>query len=438
MSGVPVTTTSAVGRIVSILRVRNFTLLWMSSIFSGLAEHMSTLILAWLVLQFTDSPWYLGVLAATRWVGMPLGIVFGTMADRLPRRKLLLAIQILLVGVIVGVLFVLSLPNLIIWPIFALTLAKSIVSATHFPVRLPLIADTVSPEQLPNALPLSSIGQNATSMVGPFLGGLLLSLLGARNSYGIILVLGILSVFAIALMRSQPQRMVARGESGLQSVVMGFSHVRRSDILLGTMLLIFLFQFTALALPLTLMPVFARDVLGTDSTGLGLLMLWIGFGEMLGSGAMASHSRMRHMGGGFILFANVAWHGAVILFSVAVLVTPSFWVAAGLLVLAGLGGNIMQVVPNLVLLRETSPEFRGRVIGLRGAATTPLILSSLYAGALASVIGAPMTMIIICLVGIAFTGLLAVAIPGMWKRSPAVATETPPLADDIATPGEND
>ncbi|MBI4299138.1 MAG: MFS transporter [Chloroflexi bacterium] len=418
MTASQMTGSSSLGRLVSILKVRNFSLLWCSSIFSGLSENMSAIILAWLVLKLTDSPFYVGLWAATRFVGMPLGIVIGSLADRLPRRNLLLAVKALMVAVAAGMLVLLSMDKIIIWPIFALTFIKGIFTATLMPVQLPLIADVVSPKQLPNALPLSTMGQNATSLFGPFLGGLLFALLGPRNSYAVVLALICIGILAILLMRPVEQRSAPRGESPLRAILMGIAHVRRNDVLLGILLLIVGFNLTTLILSFTLMPVFAKDVLGTDAKGLGFLMLMMGVGAIIGSTVMAFLSRMQYLSTGFLLWTNVFWNALIILLSVTSLLTYSFGLAALILVFIGLCQNTMMVGPHLVLLRESDPEFRGRVIGLRSAAITPLALSSLYGGALAELLGTPMALIIICLAGILLTGVLAFGLPGMWRRIP--------------------
>ena len=437
MSVPPLTTTSAAGRLISILRVRNFSLLWGATIFNGLAEHMEALILAWLVLQTTDSPFYLGLWSASRFVGRPMGIVFGSMADRLPRRNLLQAIQLATVGLAVAMLFILSMPSLVIWPILAITFVKGIFSATNYSVRLPLMADIVSPEQLPNAVPLSTIGLHATAMVGPALAGLFLESLGPRNSYVVVLALALLSVLGIFFMRPQPQPQAARGESPLRSVVTGFSYVRRNDLLLGIILLILLFNLTGFTLPFALMPVFARDVLGSDARGLGLLMMIMGVGAMLGSVVMASLSRMRNMSGSFLLWTNVIWHGIIILVALASLVAPSLWVAAGLLLFVGVCQNAMIVGPDLILLREASVEIRGRVMGLRSAAIFPVTIGSLIVGAVASAFGAPAAMITIGVTGVVLTGPIAIGMPGLRKRPPAKPIERPLGTEDTSKPGRN-
>ena len=415
MSVPPFTTTSAGGRVISILRERNFSLLWAATIFGGLAERMDTLILAWLVLQTTDSPFYLGLLAAFLFVSRPMALVFGSMADRLPRRNLMLAIQLGIAGLAVGMLLILSMPRLVVWPILAITFVKGIFGAATYGVRLTLLADTVSPEQLPNAVPLNTMGLHSTGMVGPVLGGLLLELLGPRNSYGVVLALALLSVLGIFLMRMQTQPSVPRGESPLRTVMTGFSHVRRNDLLLGTVLLIMVGNLAAWTLPHALLPVFARDVIGTDAIGLGLLMLMMGVGATLASVVMASASRMRNMGGSFLVWMNVIWHGMIALAALASLVTPSFAVAAGLLLLVGVCQNVMTVGPDFVLLREASAEFRGRVMGIRTAVMILVTFGSLIVGVVASAFGAPAAMIAIGLTGVVLTGPIAIVIPGLRK-----------------------
>jgi predicted MFS family arabinose efflux permease len=165
-------------------------------------------------------------------------------------------------------------------------------------------------------------------------------------------------------------------------------------------------NFTGWPFHTSLMPIFARDVLGTGSAGLGMLISAFGIGALVGSVSLASVRDLRCTGR-FLLVAMVAWHGTMAAFSAS----TSIYLSLGILVMTGIAFSSTQVLMLTVLLRAAPPEFRGRVMGLRVLAIYAYTFGSMSAGAIAGAWGAPWAANMSAALGIALVGILALFTP---------------------------
>ena len=155
-----------------------------------------------------------------------------------------------------------------------------------------------------------------------------------------------------------------------------------------------------------LAPIFARDVLGTDSAGLGLLLSAFGVGALAGSVGLAMAPSLRNVGR-LLIVAVVMWHLTIIIFSLS----HWFYLSMAILVLVGMSFASTQVLILTLLLRTTQAEFRGRVMGLRSFAILAFSFGSMGAGAMAGLWGAPGAAQVVGLTGIALVMVLAVVAP---------------------------
>ena len=154
------------------------------------------------------------------------------------------------------------------------------------------------------------------------------------------------------------------------------------------------------------MPIFARDELGVDARGLGMLMSAFGIGGLVGSFVLASRQDLKHAGR-LLLFAVVAWHASMVVFAAS----SSFPLSLAILVFSGMAFSATLVLILTVLLRTASPEFRGRIMGLRVVAIYAHSFGSLNSGAMAGAWGAPVAANVNAVVGIALVAILAALTP---------------------------
>jgi predicted MFS family arabinose efflux permease len=186
----------------------------------------------------------------------------------------------------------------------------------------------------------------------------------------------------------------------------GLKYVKGQQVLWATLLLAVIINLTGWPFHTSLMPIFAREVLNTDSAGLGILVASFGVGALIGSVSLASVRNLRHAGK-LLIVAVVAWHASMVAFAAS----TSIYSSLAILLITGMAFSSTQVLMLTILLRTALPEFRGRIMGLRVLAIYAYAFGSMNSGALAGIWGAPWAANTNAVVGIVLVGLLALLAP---------------------------
>src|SRR5918911_4826607 len=161
------------------LRHRDFRLFWTGQAVSTSGTWMQQTGQAWLVLQLTNSPLALG--AVTMFQSLPvmiLGLFGGVIADRFPKRKLLLFTQTVMLTQALLLAFLTWTGQIALWHIYAAALILGIMNAMDNPSRQTMVSEVVPDVDLPNAVALNSMAFNMARLVGPALGGITNALVG--------------------------------------------------------------------------------------------------------------------------------------------------------------------------------------------------------------------------------------------------------------------
>src|SRR5205814_10345306 len=161
------------------LRHRNFRLFWFGQLISLIGTWMQSIGQAWLVLELTHSAWLLGVVGALQFLPIMLFSLFGgVLADRLPKRRVLLFTQSFAM-LQAAVLWILVASGQIqIWEVLVLASLLGLTNSVDMPTRQAFVVEMVGREDLPNAIALNSSVFNMARVVGPGLGGLIIAFLG--------------------------------------------------------------------------------------------------------------------------------------------------------------------------------------------------------------------------------------------------------------------
>ncbi len=394
------------------LRHRNFRLFWVGQWVSVTGTWMQTMAQSWLVYRLTDSPLVLGLLTAARFgpslVAAPLA---GVMADRFPRRNLVLSAQALAMAQ-AGVLAALTLSGVVqVWQVLTLALVQGMVEAVDMPARQALQLDLVGVEDLQSAVSLNSVAFNAARMVGPALAGVLVvvaseGLCFALNAVSYLAVLvALVSIPVTPTQREVAAGMGARLVEGLR-FVWGEVQLRRILLAAGVTSLFGLSY-------VTLLPVLARDVLGAGAGGYGLLLGGAGLGAM--AGALATASRRSGVG----TVRAISW-GQLVVGGGLVALAASRRVEVALLLMVVIGAAVaVQLSISNAAMQVSAPEgLRGRVISLYiwiFAGLAPV--GGLLAGAAAEVTSATATAAA-CGLACVFSALLLV----FWAAAATIET----------------
>ena len=360
--------------------------------------------LYWLAYRMTDSPVSLGLIGFAQFVPVFFtGPLAGGLADRLDKRRLLLACQVL--GALTGLLLA--------WMFFAgtltfawllvLTVAVGVVQSFDTPLRQALLVDLVRERsELGNAIALNAAVFNASRLIGPALAGLIISLWGE----GVCFLLNGLSfvpmVFALTALDLEP----FTGRRGMGGM---FVHVRegmRAALGKGGLrpVIVIAGLFSLLGLPyVLLMPVLARDVLGTGSGGYGTLLSFSGCGALAGALYMAGRRSLEGLDRLVRVFAG--------LFSVCIAglaASSNFFISAGLLFVVGVSQMMQLASCNTLVQAGVEDEKRGRVLSIYYMFLFGMVpFGHLAAGQLTDLIGVRGTLVVFALLYGVVSGVVA-------------------------------
>ena len=389
-----------------IFRHRSFAFVWGSTALVGIGTQMESAVLGWFVLSLTDSPFLVGSIAAARMALNFLALFAGAIADRLPRNLLLVSVEFVM-GLMGILMLALILTDLLeVWHIFAITLFMGVVRLFQMPVAQSLVGDTLPRERVNNGAAFNTVAMNIAMLCGPVIGGLLYKGFGPQGAYLVIASLYLASgmvALGVRIDRSESSR---PSESVLRTVTDGLRYAAGSQVIWAVLTAAVIINLAGWTVHTGLAPIFARDVLGTDSAGLGLLLFAFGVGALSGSLGLAMVPNLRHVGR-LLIVAVLMWHAMILVFSLS----RSFYLSMGLFALVGVAFASTQVLILMLLLRTTQQEFRGRIMGLRSFAILAYSFGSIAAGAIAGLWGAPAAAQVVGVTGITLILALATLTP---------------------------
>jgi MFS family permease len=371
----------------SALRHSNYRRFWWGGFISLTGAWMRITALAWLIYDMTGSPLMLGTVTFANTIPTMLLAVFGgALADRSEKRYVLVVTQACFMAT-AAVLAVLTLTGHIqVWHILVFSVLSGIAGAIDMPARQSLVPHLVTREDLPNAIALNAAAFNGSRVIGPAIAGLIIIQYGPRGgpgwSFAINAVTYLALIGALVTLRVNSRPVDAQRKPVLEEVREGLTYAWHSPtlrVLLGLLAVAggFGLSYTVL------MPVFARDVLGVEAQGFGMLMTASGIGSTIGALGVASAQPSRPPA---IILGLMA---AFTVLLAAFAVNTDYLIA--LLLMVGVSGTITAFMSagNTTIQTIVPDALRGRVMSLYILAlfgTGPF--GGLLAGWLASLLGA--------------------------------------------------
>ncbi|MBI2942425.1 MAG: MFS transporter [Chloroflexi bacterium] len=367
------------------LQSHDFRLLWSASFFSFAGWWMTQLALGWLVLELTNSPFQLGLVSFFSMIPtLGFSIPGGVLADRLDRRRLILltqgatfALMALLAALVVG-------NAILVEHIYAISFLTGALMSLNMPARQAIVVEIVRRDILLSAIALNSAIFSVTRIVGPVLAGLLLVRLGNGGAMVVGALFYLSTVLVIAAMQYRRGPAPAHPQSAWRNLIGGIRYSLGHQTILALIALIAV--PTLFGMPfMALLPAFARDELGLDAGGLGLLNSAIGLGALVATTSLAvTGSRLRHKGT-VLLVSTFAFGLALVALSLV------RWFPLAMLVLVVIGVvSFGQMTLTNSLLQMTVPnELRGRVMSLYMLIWGLMPVGTLPIGAVAEMWGTP-------------------------------------------------
>jgi MFS family permease len=393
-------------------RHRDYRIFWFSQLLSLTGTWLQSLAQSWLVLTLTNSPMALGAIGILQFgPTLLLGLPGGVIADRYPKRKVLIATQSAICAITLALAALVVSGTVRLWQIYAAALLFGMVNAIDMPTRQAFVSDMVGQEDLGNAVALNSALFNTTRIVGPALAGILLSTVGA----GVCFLLNGLSylppIAALALMRANGDPAPASAlQSPAERLRGGLAYVRQTPAVLMPIVLVGLVATFGLNFNVWA-PLLAKDVLDIGASGFGLLMSSLGVGSLTGAlilafrGRAPSFPRILLMAGTFGL--------AELALAIAARELAPLVGIMGLMALIGFFMSTTMAQANTLVQTISPHALRGRVMSIYMtvfAGATPV--GAAVAGFAAEWGGAPLA------VGLGgAVALIAAMLVALWNRS---------------------
>ena len=355
-------TSNVLQRVFKALHYRDFRLMFTGACISSIGTWMQNLAQAWLVLEISKSPFFLGLDAFL--AGIPIflfSLIGGVVADRVERRKVLLISQYIQMASAFILTLLILLNAVHIWEILCLSFVVGLAQSFGGPAYSALLPTLVNKEDIPNAIAMNSIQFNVARVLGPALGGLALDNLGAVWCFGLNGLSFLAPIISLTVLNARflPEKTT---ESMLTSMKQGFKFIRHQGAMQGLVVLGFL--ITALGIPMTtFLPVFAKEIFRGGPGTFTLFLCASGGGAVVGGLAVAFLGNIRNKGR-LALFMLALSGACISVFSL------SRSLPLSCLALFVSGVALMTVFTNIFSLVQliTANEMRGRVVSVYNTA----------------------------------------------------------------------
>jgi MFS family permease len=275
------------------LQVANFRLFAASQLLSNTGAWMQRVAQDWLVLSLTDSPTAVGITTAMQFAPMLLfGLFGGVIADRYPKRRLLLATQTCACALATSLAILTLAGHVTVWEVYIIAFLLGLVTVVDNPTRQLFVNEMVGPDHLRNAISLNSSIFQLGGLVGPAISGLLINAVGGGWAFAVNATTYLPVLAALLLIDTAALRHVAPAPRAGGQLREGLQYVAARPQLIWPIVLVGFVGSIGLNMPVVL-SAYSKDVFHTGAAGYGLLNSMVALGSM--AGALRSARRRNHL-----------------------------------------------------------------------------------------------------------------------------------------------
>ncbi len=392
------------------LRYRNYRLISYGQISSNVGTWMDEVTRGWLIYHLTNSALDLGLVKGVQLLPLLfLSPVAGSVADRYSRKKILLITQSINGAVFASMAFLIFTNLILPWHVYVTAVIVGLMQAFQQPARSAMVSDTVPLEYLTNAIGLNALLFNLARIVGPALAGATIALVGTGGSFTIQSIFLLLAtVWTVQIQytkKSDPIAKEPKKYSLKSNIIEGWrfalaTKAVHAGLLCNMIVSLFIVPFT------TLLPVFARDILGVGAQGQGFLLTAMGVGALISSCviAISGHKMVR---GQVMLISSLFYGLVVVLFSVS----SWFSFSAFVMILVGLCHVHANALVNTIVQTYSPAHFRGRTMALFNMSQLLSTAGSMVIGSLAQTLGPQIAVASMGLMGALSIGMMYYLMP---------------------------
>ena len=393
------------------------------STLSAVGGSMTTFAVTLQVYQITRSPFAVGAIGIARMApALTIGLLGGSLADAVDRRKLVLVTTTSLAVVSAGLTAQAFAGLGMVWLLYALVAIQSALGSVNAPARQTFLPRLLPPAQLTAGLALNRISFQLMLIGGPALGGLITAATGSLRACYLADTLSFAAaLYGVAgLPAVQPREDKTR--PGSRAVAAGLGLIARSQVLAGAFLTDL--NATVFGLPTALFPAINAERFGGSPSTLGLLTAAIGVGGLVSSVFSGPVGKVSRRGLAMLCSAAV-WGAAFAGFALA----PALWLALSVLAVAGAADTFTVMFRSAIVQSVTPDRFRGRILAVDyvvGAGGGEV--GNLEAGAVGSLTSPTIGALSGGLAAIAGTVVIGLALPAFawYRQRPATDMEVPP------------
>lgn len=364
-----------------LIEAPDFGRLWYVGLVVSTVRWVETIAVGIVVYQRTDSAFLVSMMTMLRLLPMGLfGVFVGAYAERFDRARTLFLFVLIMSGTSVVLALLDQTGRLEIWHLALASFINGCGWATDNPLRRVMIGEVVGRERMGTAMSLDVGASNASRMVGPLVGGILLAWTGIQGAFILSVLLYSTALWAIVSIRSRIPRTAAAG-AVLAQIGEGLALVRADKRVVGVLVVTVIYNI--FGWPFTSMiPVIGHDRLHLGPEGVGLLATMDGIGAFAGVIVLA-------------LWLTPRWYaraylGGVVCYLIAVMVfalTQNPVLSGAALLLTGVGGAGFATMQATLVYLAAPPEMRSRVLGVLTVCIGTGPIGFLWLGWLADQIG---------------------------------------------------
>lgn len=408
-SGSQAETNEVVLRPWSSLLIRDFSLIWTSSVLAATSAQIRNVCILYQVYQLSGSSFQLGLTGFLQ--ALPhviFGLFAGVLADAFDRKKVILCTHFLhlVPSLLLGFLTVTG--TIQVWHIYLFGTLASFIEVFGWPARAAIVPSLVPPSHLMNAITLTSMILQSSFLVGPAIAGVLIDHTGVAQAYFISAGFFAPAIVAVLAMHASGKPQGERRRVSVRSMVEGLEFIWIQRIILSLFLLDFGVTLVGFYRPI--LPIFASDVFKMGGTGLGALYSAPAIGSLLGSTSVLLVGDVRRKGA-LAVVAALFFAGGLMLLGLS----KWFWMAAASVVLLGYMDSLSVAVRRTVVQFLAPDAMRGRAASLITVfAQCTNALGALLAGIAAQLWGAPNALVIGGFVCVVMIFGITRAIPQLW------------------------
>jgi MFS family permease len=400
-----------------------FRRVWLAGVGIGAQRWLELLVVGVYVLNETGSASMVALMTFARLAPMFLcGLPLGMLADRYERKSLLAVglVGLTLISLALGVLALTG--RITLWQIALGAFLNGVLFAADMPVRRIIVGEIAGLDRLGQAMALDSATSNATRMLGPALGGLLLETVGLQGAYFLGAVFYLVSLVLIVRVRHRSTRFEGPARSILITLREGWQFVRGQRLIVGALMVTLVVNFWGFAY-ISMVPVIGERVLGLSAFPIGMLMSIEGLGALLGALVVTrwfkppAYTRV-YLFSSFGFLVGVLGFGLSGWFPLSL----AFNLVCGI-TLAG-----FAVMQSTILFLAARPEVRSRVMGVLTVCIGAGPLGMLHVGWMADWLGAAAALQIMAIEGLVALGLVAVIWPEMRRATELAPSPARPAA----------